>query len=468
MSENTLRMIKEHNIKWVDLRFTDFNGKEQHITIPASSVDDDFFEDGQMFDGSSFTGWKGIDASDMIMMPDDSTCFLDPFMEDRTLILRCDIIEPATMQGYERDPRSVARRAEEFLKSTGFGDTAFFGPEPEFFMFDDVRWGSDMSGAFFKVDSQEAAWNSSTHYEGGNTGHRPRVKGGYLPVPPIDSHHDIRAAMCNTLEAIGLKVEVHHHEVASAGQNEIGVKFNTLLKKADEVQMLKYVVHNVADAYGKTVTFMPKPLVGDSGSGMHVHISYWKDGVNQFAGDGYAGLSESALYFIGGLIKHAKALNAFTNPSTNSYKRLVPGYEAPVMLAYSARNRSASIRIPYVSSPKGKRVEARFPDPMANPYLAFSALLMAGLDGVKNKIHPGDAADKDLYDLPAEEATNFPQVCRTLREAIDNLKIDHAFLLEGSVFSKDMIDAYIKMKMDEVYRLEQAVHPLEFEMYYSL
>lgn len=299
-------------------------------------------------------------------------------------------------------------------------------------------------------------------------GHRPRVQGGYLPVPPVDSHHDIRASMCNTLEAIGLSVEVHHHEVASAGQNEIGVKFNTLLRKADEVQMLKYVVHNVAHAYGKTATFMPKPIMGENGSGMHVHISYWKDGVNQFAGDSYAGLSEQALFFIGGIIKHAKALNAFTNPSTNSYKRLVPGYEAPVMLAYSARNRSASIRIPHVSSPRAKRIEARFPDPMANPYLAFSALLMAGLDGVKNKIHPGDAADKDLYDLPAEEAAAIPQVCRTLREAIECLKEDYSFLMEGGVFSKDMIDAYIKMKMDEVHRYEQIPHPLEFEMYYSL
>ena len=404
----------------------------------------------------------------MLLMPDLDSVRFDPFREEATLVFSCDVVDPADLNGYDRDPRSIAKRAEMYLQSTGIGDTAYFGPEPEFFMFDNVRWGSDMSGTFCKVDSKEAAWNSSTEYEGGNTGHRPRVQGGYLPVPPVDSHHDIRTAMCNTLEAIGLKVEVHHHEVASAGQNEIGVTFNTLLKKADEVQMLKYVVHNVADAYGKTATFMPKPLVGESGSGMHVHISYWKDGVNQFAGDGYAGLSESALYFIGGLIKHAKAVNAFPNPSTNSYKRLVPGYEAPVMLAYSARNRSASIRIPYVSSPKAKRVEARFPDPMANPYLAFSALLMAGLDGVKNKVHPGDAADKDLYDLPAEEAANFPQVCRTMREALQSLEADHAFLLEGGVFTKDLIDAYIKMKMAEVMRLEQAVHPLEFEMYYSL
>lgn len=468
MSEHTLNLIQEKNVKWVDLRFTDFKGKEQHLTIPASAVDEDFFEDGQMFDGSSFAGWKGIDASDMIMMPDASSCFIDPFMEDVTLVVRCDIIEPATMQGYERDPRSVARRAEEYLKSTGYGDTAFFGPEPEFFIFDDVRWGLESSGVFHRVNSLEGHWNSSAKVEGGNTGHRPRMQGGYLPVPPVDSHHEIRTAMCNTLEQVGLKVEVHHHEVASPGQNEIGVKFNTLLRKADEVQMLKYIVHNVADAYGKTVTFMPKPIMGESGSGMHVHISYWKDGVNQFAGDSYAGLSEQALFFIGGIIKHAKALNAFTNPATNSYKRLVPGFEAPVMLAYSARNRSASIRIPHVASPRAKRIEARFPDPMANPYLAFSALLMAGLDGVKNKIHPGDAADKDLYDLPAEEAAAIPQVCRTLREAIESLAADHAFLTEGGVFTKDMIDAYIKMKMAEVHRYEQIPHPLEFEMYYSL
>ncbi|MFG1488408.1 type I glutamate--ammonia ligase, partial [Oceanospirillum sp. HFRX-1_2] len=377
MSENTLNLIKEHDIKWVDLRFTDTKGKEQHVTIPARYVDEEFFENGQMFDGSSIAGWKGINESDMILLPDDTTSFIDPFFEDKTLVLRCDIIEPATMQGYERDPRSVAKRAEEYLKSTGLGDTAFFGPEPEFFIFDDVRWDSNMSGSFVKIDSEEAAWNSEKSIEGGNMGHRPRVKGGYFPVPPVDSVHDIRATMCNVMEEIGLNVEVHHHEVATACQNEIGVAFNTLVKKADEVQMLKYVVHNVAHAYGKTATFMPKPVVGDNGSGMHVHLSYWKDGVNQFAGDQYAGLSESALFAIGGIIKHAKALNAFCNPGTNSYKRLVPGFEAPVMLAYSARNRSASLRIPYTSSPKAKRVEARFPDPIANPYLAFSALLMA-------------------------------------------------------------------------------------------
>ena len=440
MSENTLNLIKENDVRWVDLRFTDFKGKEQHVTIPASYVNEEFFETGQMFDGSSIAGWKGINESDMILMPDDDTSFLDPFTEDATLVLRCNIVEPSTMQGYERDPRSVALRAEQFLASTGLGDTAFFGPEPEFFMFDDVRWGADMSGSFCKINSDEAAWNTAAVMEGGNLGHRPRVKGGYFPVPPVDSHHDIRAAMCNTMMAIGLDVEVHHHEVANAGQNEIGVRFNTLVKKADEVQMYKYVIHNVAAAYGKTATFMPKPIVGDNGSGMHVHQSFWKDGVNQFAGDLYAGLSETALFYIGGIIKHAKSLNAFTNPGTNSYKRLVPGFEAPVMLAYSARNRSASIRIPYVASPKGKRIEARFPDPIANPYLAFAAMLMAGIDGVKNKIHPGDAADKDLYDLEPEEAAKIPQVCGSLREAMDSLKADHAYLTEGGVFTPDMIE----------------------------
>ncbi|CUS42117.1 glutamate--ammonia ligase [Thalassolituus oleivorans] len=468
MSENTLNLIKENDVRWVDLRFTDFKGKEQHVTIPASYVNEEFFETGQMFDGSSIAGWKGINESDMILMPDDDTSFLDPFTEDATLVLRCNIVEPSTMQGYERDPRSVALRAEQFLASTGLGDTAFFGPEPEFFMFDDVRWGADMSGSFCKINSDEAAWNTAAVMEGGNLGHRPRVKGGYFPVPPVDSHHDIRAAMCNTMMAIGLDVEVHHHEVANAGQNEIGVRFNTLVKKADEVQMYKYVIHNVAAAYGKTATFMPKPIVGDNGSGMHVHQSFWKDGVNQFAGDLYAGLSETALFYIGGIIKHAKSLNAFTNPGTNSYKRLVPGFEAPVMLAYSARNRSASIRIPYVASPKGKRIEARFPDPIANPYLAFAAMLMAGIDGVKNKIHPGDAADKDLYDLEPEEAAKIPQVCGSLREAMDSLKADHAYLLEGGVFTADMIDAYIGLKMEEVYRVEQTTHPVEFDLYYSV
>ncbi|TNE83300.1 MAG: glutamate--ammonia ligase [Gammaproteobacteria bacterium] len=468
MSNKTLTLIKESEAQWVDLRFTDTKGKEQHVTIPSEAVDEEFFEVGQMFDGSSIAGWKGINESDMVLMPDDTTSMLDPFADAATVILRCDILEPSTMTGYERDPRSVAKRAEEYLKSTGLGDTAFFGNEPEFFIFDDIKWGSDMSGSFVKISSEEAAWATGHEFAEGNMGHRPRVKGGYFPVPPIDSLHDIRAAMCEAMAQMGLSIEVHHHEVATAGQCEIGIKFNTLVKKADETQILKYCVHNVAHAYGKTATFMPKPIVGDNGSGMHCHQSFWKDGENQFAGDGYAGLSETALYYIGGIIKHAKALNAFTNPGTNSYKRLIPGFEAPVMLAYSARNRSASIRIPYVASPKGKRIEARFPDPIANPYLAFSAMLMAGLDGVQNKIHPGDAADKDLYDLPPEEAAAIPQVCGSLREALASLDADREFLTKGGVFTDDMIDAYIDLKMEDVYRVEHTTHPLEFDLYYSV
>ena len=468
MSERTLDLISTHDVRWVDLRFTDTKGKEQHVSIPAGAVDEDFFEAGKMFDGSSISGWKGINESDMILMPDDSTALLDPFTDDPTVILRCDIVEPATMQGYDRDPRSIAKRAEAFLTSTGLGDAAFFGPEPEFFVFEDVKWRADMSGASYKINAEEAAWSSNLDFEDGNTGHRPRVKGGYFPVPPVDSLHDIRAAMCAAMEQMGLDVEVHHHEVGTAGQCEIGVRFNTLVAKADEVQILKYCVLNVAHAYGKTATFMPKPLVGDNGSGMHCHQSIAKDGENTFAGDGYAGLSDTALYYIGGIIKHARAINAFTNASTNSYKRLVPGFEAPVMLAYSARNRSASIRIPYEPSPKGKRIEVRFPDPTANPYLAFAAMLMAGIDGIQNKIHPGDSADKDLYDLPPEEAAGIPTVASSLEMALDALETDREFLTAGGVFSDDMIDAYIELKREEVERLNMTTHPVEFDMYYSV
>ena len=468
MSEKTLNLIKESEARWVDLRFTDTKGKEQHVSIPAKEVDEDFFENGQMFDGSSIAGWKGINESDMILMPDDSTAVLDPFTDEPTVIVRMDIVEPSTMQGYERDPRSVAKRAEAYLQTTGLGDTAFFGPEPEFFVFDDIKWGSDMSGSFVKINSEEAEWSSAHEFNDGNMGHRPRVKGGYFPVPPVDSLHDLRAAMCTAMEQMGLDVEVHHHEVATAGQCEIGVKFNTMVKKADEVQILKYCVHNVAHAYGKTATFMPKPIVGDNGSGMHVHQSFWKDGENQFAGDSYAGLSETALYYIGGIIKHAKAINAFSNPGTNSYKRLIPGFEAPVMLAYSARNRSASIRIPYVSSPKAVRIETRFPDPGANPYLCFAALMMAGLDGIQNKIHPGEAADKNLYDLPPEEDALIPTVAESLDQALECLKADHEFLLKGGVFTKEFIESYIDLKMEEVRRLNTTVHPVEFDMYYSV
>ena len=468
MSERTLNLIKDNDIRWVDLRFTDTRGKEQHVSIPATQVDEDFFEDGKMFDGSSIAGWKGINESDMILMPDDSTSVIDPFTDDATIILRCDVVEPSTMQGYERDPRSVAKRAEAYLTSTGLGDTAFFGPEPEFFVFDDVKFKVEMQGASYAINSEEAAWASNDSFDEGNTGHRPGVKGGYFPVPPVDSLHDIRAAMCTAMEQMGLDVEVHHHEVGTAGQCEIGIRFNTLVAKADEVQILKYCVHNVAHAYGKTATFMPKPLVGDNGSGMHVHQSIAKNGENTFAGDEYAGLSEAALYYIGGTIKHARAINAFANASTNSYKRLVPGFEAPVMLAYSARNRSASIRIPYEPSPKGKRIEVRFGDPTANPYLCFAAMLMAGLDGIQNKIHPGEAADKDLYDLPPEEAAEITTVASTLEMALDALDADSEFLTAGGVFTNDMIDGYIELKRSEVERLNMTTHPIGFDMYYSL
>lgn len=466
--ENVLQMMKDEEVKFVDFRFTDTRGKEQHVSYPAHGISEDTFAEGVMFDGSSVSGWKGINESDMILMPDPTTAVMDPFMDDSTMIIRCDIVEPATMQGYERDPRSVAKRAEAYLQSTGLADTAFFGPEPEFFILDDVRWGSDISGSFYKIDSSESSWNTEKVFPDGNKGHRPSIKGGYFPVPPVDSLQDIRSAMCLTMEEMGLITEVHHHEVATAGQCEIGTKFNTLVRKADEVQILKYVVHNVAHAYGKTATFMPKPLVGDNGSGMHVHQSLAKAGENLFTGNKYGGLSETALYYIGGIIKHAKALNAFTNPGTNSYKRLVPGFEAPVMLAYSARNRSASIRIPFVSNPKGRRIEVRFPDPSANPYLAFSAMMMAGLDGIKNKLHPGDAMDKDLYDLPPEEDAAIPKVCHALDQALAELDKDRAFLTEGGVFTDDMIDGYIELKMEEVTRLRMETHPAEFDLYYSV
>ncbi|UTA48479.1 glutamate--ammonia ligase [Simiduia sp. 21SJ11W-1] len=464
----TLDLIKEHEAKWVDLRFTDTKGKEQHVSYPASTISESFFEEGRMFDGSSISGWKGINESDMILMPDDDASVMDPFTEEPTVIVRCNIVEPSTMQGYDRDPRSIAKRAEDYLTSTGLGDKALFGPEPEFFIFDSVQFNSGMGGAFYKINSEEAAWSSGDDFDGANTGHRPRVKGGYFPVPPLDSLHDIRGAMCNAMEAMGLEIEIHHHEVATAGQCEIGVGANTLVKKADEVQILKYCVHNVAHAYGKTATFMPKPLIGDNGSGMHVHQSFSKDGVNQFAGDSYAGLSETALYYVGGIIKHARALNAFCNASTNSYKRLVPGFEAPVMLAYSARNRSASIRIPFVQSAKAKRIETRFPDPTANPYLCFSALLMAGIDGIQNKIHPGEAASKDLYDLPPEEEAEIPTVCSSLEQALDALDADREFLTRGGVFSDDFIDSYIELKKGDIQKINMTPHPVEFELYYSV
>ncbi|MCK5477313.1 MAG: glutamate--ammonia ligase [Methylococcales bacterium] len=466
--DNVLKMIQENDVKFVDFRFCDTRGKEQHVTFPAHTIDEDTFEEGNMFDGSSVAGWKGINESDMILMPDPSTAVLDPFFDDTTLILRCDIIEPNDMQGYGRDPRSIANRAESYMQSTGIADAAYFGPENEFFIFDDVRWNTDMGSCSYKIDSEEAGWNSEKVYEDGNIGHRPGVKGGYFPVPPVDSLQDMRSAMCLILEEMGQTTEVHHHEVATAGQCEIGSKFNTLVNKADEVLELKYVVANIAHAYGKTATFMPKPLVGDNGNGMHVHQSLFKDGQNLFSGDLYGGLSETALFYIGGIIKHAKALNAFANASTNSYKRLVPGFEAPVMLAYSARNRSASIRIPFVNNPKGRRIELRFGDSTANPYLCFAAMLMAGLDGIQNKIHPGDAMDKDLYDLPPEEEKEIPQVAFSFDEALKALDEDREFLTRGGVFTDDAIDGYIELKHEEVQRLRMSTHPVEFDMYYSL
>jgi glutamine synthetase len=467
-AEKVLDLIRSRNIEFVDFRFADMLGKQHHVTFPAHVIDAGTFEDGKMFDGSSITGWKGINDSDMVLMPDADTAVVDPFAANPTLILFCDVLEPSTMQAYARCPRSIAKRAEAYLKSTGVADTAFFGPEPEFFVFDSVRWRNDMEGASFQIESEEGAWSSRRRFEEGNTGHRPGIKGGYFPVAPVDSLGDLRAEMCKTLAAMGLTVEVHHHEVATAGQCEIGTRFNTLVKKADELLTLKYVIKNVAHAHGKTATFMPKPIVGDNGSGMHVHQSLAKGGTNLFAGDLYGGLSQLALYYIGGIFKHARAINAFTNSTTNSYKRLVPGFEAPVMLAYSARNRSASCRIPFVHSPKARRIEVRFPDPVNSGYLAFTALMMAGIDGILNKIDPGAPMDKDLYDLPPEEEKNIPTVCSSLDQALEALDKDRAFLKAGGVFSDDFIDAYIETKLAEVTRFRAATHPIEFQMYYSI
>ncbi len=468
MSMNEVKAaIEKYAAKFVDLRFTDILGKEQHITVPVSAVNDEMLESGKMIDGSSFKGWQKIHQSDLALMPEVDTIKHDPFYQESTIFMRCNIVDPQSMLGYERDPRSLALRAEAYLKSTGIADAALFGPEPEFFIFDDVQWENKMSGSFYKIDSEEAQWNSGKALEGGNTGHRPGIKGGYFPVPPVDSSQDIRSDICLILEALGIEVEAHHHEVATANQCEVATRFNSLTKKADELQILKYVVHNVAHAHGKTATFMPKPLVGDNGSGMHCHQSLVKDGVNLFSGDQYAGLSETALYYIGGIIKHARALNAITNPSTNSYKRLVPGFEAPVLLAYSARNRSASIRIPHVSHPKARRIEVRFPDPMANPYLAFTAMMMAGLDGIQKKIHPGNAIDKDLYDLPPEELIDVPTVASSLEDAVDHLLRDHEFLLQGDVFTKDFIKSYVDLRQRDISYIRSLVHPAEFELYYS-
>ena len=465
--KTVLERIQAEDIAFVDFRFTDPRGKNHHTTYVAAEVDAALLEDGVMFDGSSIAGWKGINESDMILAPDFNTVVPDPFTSQPTLIIYCDVIEPSTGQGYIRDPRSTAKRAEEYLKYTGIGDTAYFGPEPEFFVFDDVKFKVSGTSSFYKLRADENPESSDAEMDGRNHGHRPRTKGGYFPVQPVDSLAEIRGEMTNLLKVMGVTPVLHHHEVAPS-QCELGVKFSTLTATADNVQKYKYVVHNVAHAFGKTATFMPKPIFGDNGSGMHVHQSIWKDGKPLFAGDGYADLSETALYYIGGIIKHAKALNAFTNGTTNSYKRLVPGYEAPVLLAYSARNRSASIRIPYVASPKGKRIECRFPDPTANPYLAFAAMLMAGLDGIENKIHPGEAMDKNLYDLPPEELKDVPTVAGSLREALNCLDADRDFLKKGDVFSDDQIDSYIALKLEENDAYETAPHPIEFQMYYSV
>jgi glutamine synthetase len=459
-------MIKENDVKYVDLRFTDPRGKMQHLSQHVSTVDEDALIEGYMFDGSSIGGWKAINESDMALQPDLSTAVMDPFFAQPTLAIFCDVLEPTTGQPYNRDPRSTAKAAVSHMESLGIGDTAFFGPEAEFFVFDDVKMEVGSNIGYYEVDSSESPHNSARDYDEGNMGHRPGVKGGYFPVPPVDSGQDLRSEMLSVMEEMGVEVEKHHHEVAPA-QHELGVKFGTLVETADALQIYKYCVQNVAAAYGKTATFMPKPVAGDNGSGMHVHQSIWKDGNPMFAGSGYADLSDMCLYYIGGIIKHAKAINAFANSTTNSYKRLIPGFEAPVLLAYSSRNRSASCRIPFVNSPKGKRVEVRFPDAAGNPYLTFAAMLMAGLDGIQNKIHPGDPMDKDLYDLPPEELKGVPTVCASLREALGCLDADRAFLTAGDVFADDQIDAYIELKMAEVHAFEHTPHPIEFQMYYS-
>jgi glutamine synthetase len=465
-ASDVLKMIKDKDVKYVDLRFTDPRGKLQHVTMDVDLVDEDMFADGVAFDGSSIAGWKAINESDMTLMPDPETVHVDPFFAQSTVSIFCDVLDPLSGEAYNRDPRSTAKKAEAYMRSLNIGDTVYFGPEAEFFVFDDVRFSATPYNTSFIVDSMELPTNSFTEYETGNMGHRMRIKGGYFPVPPMDSLQDCRSEMLSVMKEMGVTVEKHHHEVAAA-QHELGLKFDTLVRNADKIQIYKYVVHQVANAYGKTATFMPKPVFGDNGSGMHVHQSIWKDGKPQFAGNQYADLSETCLYYIGGILKHAKAINAFTNPTTNSYKRLVPGYEAPVLLAYSARNRSASCRIPYTTSPKAKRVEVRFPDPLANPYLGFTAMLMAGLDGIKNKLHPGEAMDKNLYDLPPEELKQIPTVCGSLREALASLDADRDFLKAGGVLDDDQIDAYIDLKMEENMRYEMTPHPVEYDMYYS-
>ena len=465
-AQEVLRHIRDNDVKYVDLRFTDPRGKWQHVTFDQTLIDEEAMAEGLMFDGSSIAGWKAINESDMLLKPDPATACMDPFFAAATLVLSCDVLDPTTGAPYNRDPRGIAKKAEAHLKSTGVGDTAYFGPEAEFFVFDDVRFRAEPYNTGFQLDSNELPINSDAVLEGGNLGHRVRTKGGYFPVPPQDSGQDMRGEMLKAMADMGAVVEKHHHEVASA-QHELGLKFGPLVQMADQMQIYKYCVHQVAQSYGRTATFMPKPVYGDNGSGMHVHQSIWKAGKPTMAGDKYAGLSQECLWYIGGIIKHAKALNGFTNPSTNSYKRLVPGFEAPVLLAYSARNRSASCRIPWTNNPKAKRVEVRFPDPTANPYLAFAAMLMAGLDGIQNKTDPGPAMDRDLYDLPPRELKKIPTVCGSLREALGSLDRDRGFLKAGGVFDDDFIDSYIELKMADVLRYEMTPHPVEFDMYYS-
>ena len=465
-TDAVLQLMKDEQVEYLDVRFTDPRGKLQHVTVIADEVDADFLEEGFMFDGSSIAGWKSIEASDMKLMFDTESVYIDPFYAEKTLCIHCSVVEPDTGEAYERDPRGTAQKAEAYLIASGVGDVAYMGPEAEFFLFDNVRYSNTINKVSYEVDAVDASWNTDAEYEMGNSGHRPGVKGGYFPVNPIDDAQDLRSEMLSTMKNIGMKVDKHHHEVASC-QHELGLIFGTLTKQADELQKYKYIIHNVAQSYGKSATFMPKPIAGDNGTGMHVNMSIWKDGKPLFAGDKYADLSQEALYFIGGILKHAKALNAFTNPSTNSYKRLIPGFEAPVLRAYSARNRSGCVRIPWAESPKAKRVEARFPDPSANPDLCFAALLMAGLDGIQNKIDPGEAMDKNLYDLPAEELAGIQTVCGSLREAMEELKADMDFLLAGDVFTKDQIEGYIDLKMEEVEAYEHTPHPVEFQLYYS-
>ena len=465
--QDVLRQIKDEGIELIDLKFTDVHGKWQHLTVHRDLVEEESFSEGLAFDGSSIRGWKAINESDMAMVPDPNSAWIDPFYSQKTLSLICSIQEPRSGQPYDRCPRALAQRALNHLASTGLADTAFFGPEPEFFVFDDVRFKSGNGSSFYSVDSVEAPWNTDRHEEGGNLANKIQLKEGYFPVAPNDTLQDMRSEMLMTMAHLGVPVEKHHHEVATA-QHELGMKFAELISAADNVQIYKYVVRNVARKYGRTATFMPKPVFADNGSGMHVHQSLWKGGQPLFFGENaYANLSQTARWYIGGLLKHAKALNAFTNPSTNSYKRLVPGFEAPVLRAYSARNRSGCVRIPWAESPKAKRVEARFPDPSSNPYLCFAALLMAGLDGIKNKIDPGEAMDKNLYDLPPEELEGIPTVCGSLREALDELKADMDFLLAGDVFTKDQIEGYIDLKMEELEQYEMTPHPVEFKLYYS-